>query len=243
MTDIVYQTLRERFAGQCRIHDLMDRDIVIKARVLTTAEAIGDPEGDDFPLQQGKERLMQADFQGAVGQAFSDRYGDYQGSLREIIEMPLNNNYRRALFVATLNAVMRYLGQADRTIHCRDQEPGACAAALAEYIRQIRGEVRIAQIGFQPAMVEHLAAAFPVRVLDLDPDNIGRHKRGALIEGSEALADSLNWADLLLVTGTTLVNGTIGTFLAAEKPVLFYGTTIAGAAALMGWQRFCAEGQ
>jgi len=35
-----------------------------------------------------------------------------------------------------------------------------------------------------------------------------------------------------------LVNGTIEAFL-GETPVLFYGTTIAGAAHLMGWDRFC----
>ena len=48
------------------------------------------------------------------------------------------------------------------------------------------------------------------------------------------------WCDLLLVTGTTLVNGTLPIFLGA-KPIVFYGTTIAGAAYLMGWERFCAS--
>ncbi len=241
MTEIIYQELRDRFQEQCRQHDLMDRDVEIKARALTTAEAIGDPEADDFPLQQGKERLMQADFMGAVGQAFSDRYGDYQGTLRNILNMSLTNNYRRALFVATINAVTRYLEQTGQTIHCHDQEPEACAGELAEYIRQTYGEVRITQIGFQPTMVERLAADFSYRVLDLDPDNIGQHKRGALVEGPEALQEAIDQADLLLVTGTTLVNGTIGSFLVPGKPVIFYGTTIAGAAALMGWQRFCAK--
>ena len=56
------------------------------------------------------------------------------------------------------------------------------------------------------------------------------------------LADAIDWADLLLVTGTTIVNGTIEPFL-TDKPVLFYGTTIAGAAEMMGWKRFCARGK
>ena len=38
---------------------------------------------------------------------------------------------------------------------------------------------------------------------------------------------------------TTLVNDCIGDFLNG-KQVLFYGTTVAGAAALMDWPQFCA---
>ena len=48
-----------------------------------------------------------------------------------------------------------------------------------------------------------------------------------------------DWADLLLATGTTLVNGTLMGPWLGNKPVIFYGTTIAGAAHLMGWERFC----
>ncbi len=51
----------------------------------------------------------------------------------------------------------------------------------------------------------------------------------------------MNWADIFLVTGTTLLNGTIGDFL-RDKPIIFYGTTIAGAAYLVGWERFCTCG-
>jgi len=77
-----------------------------------------------------------------------------------------------------------------------------------------------------------------MRVLDLDPDNIGQTRHGAYIEGGEAADEVLEWADMLLVTGTTLANGSIDMFL-TNKPVIFYGTTIAGAASIMGWDRFC----
>ena len=87
-------------------------------------------------------------------------------------------------------------------------------------------------------MVESLASEFPLRVLDLDPDNIGTRKFNIEIEGEEHTEDVVEWADLLFVTGTTLVNDTIGHFL-GQKPVLFYGTTVAGAAQLMQWDRFC----
>ena len=79
-----------------------------------------------------------------------------------------------------------------------------------------------------------------IRLIDLDPDNVGQIKRGVLVEGGDATQDALNWCDLLLVTGTTLANSTIDMFL-TDKPVLFYGTTISGGAALMGWDRFCPQ--
>lgn len=182
---------------------------------------------------------MEADFRGALGQAFTDRFGDYKGTLEEILTMPLENNYRRALFVAALNAVLRHLGLIAGTVHCRDEGPAECAAQVASFIRNRAGIAKVTQVGFQPAIAEALAKPFPFRLLDLDPDNIGQKKFGILVEGPEATDEAVEWADLLLVTGTTLTNDTIGRFLSG-KPVIFYGTTIAGAAYLMGWERFCA---
>ena len=101
-------------------------------------------------------------------------------------------------------------------------------------------KIRIAQIGFQPRMVESLAPEFPLRVLDLDPHNIGTRKFGVIIEGPENRKEAIGWADFLVVTGTTLVNGTLGGFL-GRKPILFYGTSIAGGAHLMNWDRFCPK--
>ena len=239
MKDCMYAQLARQTRDLAEKHRLLDQKIVIQARGLSVQEAIGDPEGDDFPLQKGKETLMQADFGQALGQAFTDRYGNYEGTLDEILHMDLDNNYRRALFVATLNALLRYLGLVEKTIHCRDQDPASCAKELSRFIREQYGQVRIGQVGFQPRMVEELGEFFDYRILDLDPDNIASVRYGIQVEGPEATDEVLDWSELLLVTGTTLVNGTIDQFL-GHKPVLFYGTTIAGAAYLMGWDRFCA---
>ncbi|HJX35186.1 MAG TPA: DUF364 domain-containing protein [Desulfatiglandales bacterium] len=241
MMNDIYEELRERTYDLLKDKDLLDQRVRIRARALTTEEAIGNPEADDFPLQKGRERLMQADFQGSLGQAFTDRYGDFEGSLKEILEMDIKNNYRRAIFIATLNAVLRHMGLIERTIHCHDKGPSECAEALKNYIKDNHGSKKVLQIGFQPRMVESLAPYFQLRVIDLDPENIGARKFGVDIEGPDATDEAKGWADLLLVTGTTLVNGTIGQF-SGGRPVIFYGTTIAGAAYLMGWERFCAFG-
>jgi hypothetical protein len=239
MADL-YGEIRQKLFELCRCENLLSQPVSVRARVLTAEEAIGNPESDDFPLQKGKERLMQAEFLNAIGQAFTDRYGDFEGILGDILDMSLGNNFRRAVFVATLNAVLRYVNQVDGTVHCRDQGPKQCAVELVYYLKARYGPVRIAQIGFQPRMVESLAPEFPLRVLDLDPDNIGARKFGVLIEGRDNTEEAIEWADLLFVTGTTLVNGTLGGFL-GRKPILFYGTSIAGAAHLMDWDRFCAK--
>ena len=233
-----HTVLQQRLAELCRAHGLLDKEVTVRARVLATEEAIGHPEDDDFPLQKGRERLMQAEVEGARGQAFTDQFGDFAGRLRDVVAMDLPNNYRRAVFVAALNAVASRLGIASGTVHCRDQEPGICAARVAEHIRALYGRVRLAQIGFQPRLVERLQREHEYRILDMDPDHIGTRKGGVIVEGPEAAADAVRWADLLLVTGTTLVNDTIDHYV-GNSSVLFYGTTIAGAASLMGWDRVC----
>ncbi|WP_285907557.1 Rossmann-like domain-containing protein [Pseudodesulfovibrio pelocollis] len=219
---------------------LMEEHVCVNAGPLTVQQAIGEPGMGDLPIQKGKEKLMEATFRGFRGQAFTDHYGDFSGSLGEIAVLPLVTNFNRAIFVASLNAVMNALGKTWGTIHCKDCGPRDCAQAMPGFIRQTYGAVRVVIIGFQPAMAESLSREMAVRLLDLDPENIGQIKRGVLVEGPESAADVLHWAELLVVTGSTLANDSIDHFL-IDKPVLFYGTTIAGAANLMRWDRFCPQ--
>lgn len=237
----VYRTLQEKFRDVAAANGLLREKVTVRAKVLSTEEAIGNPEEDDFPLQKGRERLMEAEFLDGRGQAFTDRYGAFEGTVTDVVAGRLDNNYRRAVFVATLNAMLRHLGLADKTVHCRDKEPALCAGELASYLESLYKGSGIVQIGFQPRMIDAVSRRFLLRVVDLDPQNIGTQPFGVTVEGPESTKDAIEWADVLLVTGSTLVNGTIGSFL-GEKPTIFYGTTIAGAAGLMGWQRFCGCG-
>ncbi len=222
--------------------NLLDKNITVKARALSTEEAIGNPEADDFPLMKGKERLMQAEIDGSCGQAFTDQYGNFEGNLKNILQSDLTNSYRRAIFIASINAALRHMGLIQGTVHCRDKEPMECAVQLQQYIKAEYDTPKITQIGFQPRFVEMLSGITSLRVIDLDKDNIGTEKSGITVEGPENTDDAVNWADLLLVTGSTIANGTIEKFM-DKRPVVFYGTTIAGAAHLMGWRRFCAKGR
>lgn len=244
----ILAAVHARAVGLWKREGLLDNHVQVSAGPLTVKQAIGDPGSNDYPIQKGKERLMEAGIEDARGQAFTDDFGSFSGTLREISQLPLNSNFNRAIFVAALNASMRNLERTEHTIHCHDSGPKDCAAQLPAFIRQKYGTPRITQVGFQPAMISALVGEFELRVLDLDPENIGKVRRGALIEGPEQAAEAVEWAELLTVTGTTLGNGTIDEFIDIEGrgitgvPVLFYGTTIAAAASLMGWDRFCPMG-
>src|SRR6056297_227825 len=148
----IFEELKTRIRPILDANQLLEQKVRIGARALSTEEAIGNPEANDFPLQKGRERLMQAEFNGALGQAYTDRFGDYEGTMSEILDMPLANNFRRAIFVAAVNAALRYLGKVDGTIHCRDTGPALCGKQLAPFIKERYGQPKVALIGFQPRM-------------------------------------------------------------------------------------------
>lgn len=229
------QFLRE-LAEQQRIAD--EQVTVVSARTLTPEEAIGNPECRDFPLLKGREVMVEATFRNDKGQAYTDMPGEFTGSVRELLSLPLENNFQRAIFTAGLNAVMRHYGQISHTVHCRDREPGLCAAQLPGYINKVHGQPKVAFVGFQPAMIDRLRHGFEIRVVDLDGDHVGKEKFGLTIERAEKTEEILSWGDIVLATGSTCVNGTLNN-LVRRKPVIFYGVTIAGMAAIHQLQRYC----
>ncbi|OGD14506.1 hypothetical protein A2V47_05095 [Candidatus Atribacteria bacterium RBG_19FT_COMBO_35_14] len=234
-----YEDIKERFFNLIKDKNLLSLKVqIVSARPLTPQEVIGKPERNDFPLLKGKEVMLQADFKGSLGQAFTDMPGNYSAALKEIFDMSLDNNFERAVFVSTLNAVLRYLNYISKTVHCKDKEPGDCAAHLVDYIKERFDNPRIAFIGMQPAMVEALTAHFKIRVVDLDPDNLGQRRCGVLIENVSYTKEIISWADLIIATGTTAVNNTLSSLL-ATKPIIFYGVTIAGLAYLKGYEQYC----
>jgi hypothetical protein len=234
----MYDIIKKKFAETINHNGLEAEEIAVKAVPLSPQEAIGNPEDKDYPLVIGKERLMQAEFKGSLGQAFTDMYGDFSGRLSDIVEMNLKNNFRRAIFISSLNAVMKHLGLVDKTIHCRNNEPRECSQELVKYLERNYGHPKIAFIGFQPRMVEALSQNFELRVTDMDLGNIGKKKFGVMIRSPEKTQENLSWCDIVLATGTTIVNGTFNQFR-LSKPVIFYGITISGVARLLGVNHFC----
>ncbi len=236
----MYREIKDRFEKIVAEHNLLDETVTIRAKPLTPEEAIGNPESEDFPILKGHERLMQAEFKGSFGQAFTDMYGDFEGTLQDVLYMELNNNFRRAIFISTLNAVMRNLGLIEGSVHCKDRGPEECGQDLVEFLEGCKIS-RIALVGFQPVHARCCSGSHELKILDLDKENIGKEKFGVVVlDGDKHAKEVLKWCDLALVTGTTVVNGSIEPILemAGEK-VVFYGISIAGVAQLFDLNRFC----
>jgi len=198
----------------------------------------------DYPLMSGKEILLRAYFKGCCGDAFTDKPVEFRGTIRELLDKG-----NRPEIVATLNAVMRYLGLVDKTAHCVGDEPEKCAKELVEYLKELKPK-KIGIIGFQPAFVKEIVNAFGsenVIVSDLNPENVGKVKYGAKIIHGKYNEELIKNSDVVLATGSTIANGTFEEIweLAKKynKRIIFYGTTIAGMAKVLGVERFCTLGR
>ena len=228
-------------SNDCAYVNLQDELVI--SRPLSVAEAIGDTGRDDFPLIRGKEVLMQAVYRGAVGQAFAAAKGGFRGSLGDVLEMPLCGSFERAVLVATMNAVLRYLGKIEDTVHCRDDGPRRCKAALAEWIMKQDAE-SVGLVGLQPALLEALVRALgPERVMVSDLAEAGAVRCNVLVLDGMQAGQMFESCSVILITGSTLANGTIDDLMEAARShncrTVFYGSTAAGVAYLLGLERWC----
>ncbi|SFR76079.1 Putative heavy-metal chelation [Anaeromicropila populeti] len=237
----MFQKLKEGLMQIVQDYNLTNSQICITSNALTPEEAIGETQRKDFPILAGKEIMIQASFENGKGQAFTDSPAIFKGSLEEVLKLDVvKDDYARALFVASLNAIMRQVGLVENTVHCKNGEPELCAQRFLTYIKETYGLPKIALIGYQPALLEHLSKEFQIRVLDLNPETIGTVKWGIKVEaGKDDFEEVVQWAELILCTGSTICNGSIIDFLNLKKEVLFFGTTLAGAAHLLGLNRVC----
>lgn len=237
------ETLCNRWWKKVKENQLEKAKIVIKARPLTPIEAIGKPVRDNYPLLKGKETIIEAIVKGCKGQAFTDEPLNFIGKLNLIRRLPLKSNGNRALLIATINATYNFLGLIRNTRHCRNNGPEECGKEIVEYLIEKHGEkVKVGMIGYQPAIACCLSESFDrFRVSDMDPDNIGKKKDNVIIESYLHNDDIIGWSDVILVTGTTIVNGTIDKILmkTSGKKLYFYGVTIAAAAHELKLNRLC----
>ena len=232
----LYEELRKALRNEIQKHNLSGQNISIRCKALSASEAIGKPEHQDYPIIKGKEVMVEAVFEGAKGQAFTDEFENEDYLVDDLLKIRLNSNRSRASFISGLNAVFRYLNLCDKTIHCKDREPKDCASNLPEAIGPLNN---VFLVGYQPRFLEMLASKYSIRVVDMDQDNIGSDVFGVVIEPPEMTDDAIKWCDLIFATGSTIVNGTITNFLNRDKPVLFYGVTISAAAKTLNLNKYC----
>jgi len=237
-----FNRLQKEFALLVDESGLKRASVKVTAKPLSPEDAIGSTKRKDYVLLKGKERLLQAEVMGCRGQAFTGSLGDFTGTIENVLALPLTDDYQRAVYTATLNAVACHAGKTANTIHCRNEGPELCARQVADYFKKNYGKPRILMIGYQPALAEALNQDFPLTVLDLDPANIGQSKAGVSIkDGSVGLSEHIAASDVIFATGSTICNDTIDKMAQSGKPLVFFGTPASGAAALLGIPRCCPE--
>ncbi len=235
-----YERLRARMKSIIDEHKLDQTEVAISSNALTAEEAIGITERQDFPLNKGKEVMLNAVFKDVSGQAFTDQPSVFNGSISQLMGLDLSQNNNRALLIAASNAILCQLGLIGGTVHCKNEGPESCAREISRHLQAHYSGAKIGLVGLQPSILDQLRSSFSVRVLDLNPDSIGRERQGIVVEdGEKDLEDVIEWADLLLVTGSTSVNGTIVNYIDIGKPVIFFGVTIAAIAYLLDLPRLC----
>jgi uncharacterized protein (DUF4213/DUF364 family) len=247
----ILEETRSRFREIVEKQGLPGLRVSVSAKPLTPEEAIGTPGRTDFPIAVAGERVVEAEVLGARGHAFTDSPGEFLGSLETVLDLDLTTNRSRAVFLATLNAVLRHLEMVRATVHCKDDDPETCAKEIARVLSEKHGEVQVGLIGLNPAIAERLVERFGparVRISDLNPKDVGTCRFGVEIwDGRDRTEDLIDASDVVLVTGTTLVNGTFDRILAQVrrhgKDCLLYGVTAAGVSELLGLARICPCGQ
>jgi uncharacterized protein (DUF4213/DUF364 family) len=243
----VFEEIDEKFRALVESHGLGGAVVDVKVGTLSPQQALGNPSRRDYPILEGREVMIEARVLDGRGQAFTDRPGVFTGTLNDVLALNRDNNNERAIYIATLNAVMAHLGLVEGTGHCRDEEPEECSREIARQMLSDYGRVRVGLIGLQPAILENLVETFGaenVRCTDLNPKNTGSVKYGAEIwDGRTATAALVGWADVVLATSSSLTNGTFDEIreeaAAAGKPLVVFGVTGAGVSRLLGLKRLC----
>ena len=225
--------------------DFNNLNITVTSRALKNEEAIGNPTRKDYPLLRGKEVLLQVEVEGGLGQAFTSDPITYSGKIKDLLSLPLDKIGNNALFVATLNAVLQKLGLVSNTKHCINDEPEDCGQKISNFILEKYGLCQIGIIGYQPAIIENCVNVFGpsrVKVSDLSIDNVGDIRYGVkILDGLTDTKLLIEFADVILITGTVLANNTFKDILdiMGDKPYYFFGTTCAALAYINKVERLC----
>jgi hypothetical protein len=130
--------------------------------------------------------------------------GRFEGPLSEVLAFDIENDRQKwSLFIAVLNAVMNRWELCDDCVSCAETDRERCAEYIVRRYQRTNGRVKLLLAGYQEHILKALAGYFPLRVLDLDPEHIGKTYGNITVEhGIEAFSDAAWWADCILCTGS-----------------------------------------
>ena len=74
----------------------------VRIRPLNPDESVGAASSPDLARRRGPEKIVQAQIDGALGQAFTDMPCSWEGTLATALALPIDRPDRRAWVVASL---------------------------------------------------------------------------------------------------------------------------------------------
>jgi len=228
------EELKENFINIIEKNNLKHEDIEIKTCPSSPHE---------------KEILIEADFKGNKGQAFSTGAINFQGKIKDILNIDLNTSENRALFIVCTNAVLKHLNLIEGTVHCNEKEVKRCAQKIADsFSRRYGMFLTIGMIGLQPTIAEALIKKIGKENIRIcDNKNKDKNFYDVLIEDEKNMNNIVAGSFLTLANGNAIVDGKIDEIIKTFKEdnksriVIFYGVTIASAQKLLGLKRICFE--
>ncbi|GEM_PF-240691 len=168
--------------------------------------------------------VLEVSFRGTKGRAFTRiKLKDGEVKLREIFGSNLSSYKDRVQFLALLNAIYRYLGKVNGTIHCSPSEWLSCGDEFVSFVSKLWGRPKVCLVGYNEVFLERFKKAFKVRLIDLEEDE----------------SEVLEWAEVFVLTGEAFLNGMISKFLTAGKPMVIYGPMGAVCSFMFNIERFC----
>jgi uncharacterized protein (DUF4213/DUF364 family) len=136
-----------------------------------------------------------------------------RGAVQALDDLQRPQDLRRALAIATLNALTETLWQRDGPPAGAQVLPGDAFDALG-----IEPGRRVTLVGaFPPYLRELRRRQQPFHVLELDPNTLKPAEMPFYVPADRA-PEVVPLADVLVTTGTTLLNGTLDGLLALLKP-------------------------
>ena len=231
----IYDQIITNFRALPGVTELLDEIVDVRGNYQPEKTLM--PEGDVPSEVNRPEYATIADFKGAKGEAYSETPAEFYGTLEELLAYPLAGRGIDARVLAGINAVMKYLGLLDNAVYSEDPE------ARKKYADQIFAEVtekygrdHIVLVGYDGYIVKRfMEEPLDFWTMDRNPDNITKDRFfHVIVNSGKPNRDScFAWAKILIVTGSTLCNGTILPYLECENDVKFYGATFAGASQLL----------
>lgn len=202
------------------------------------------PEKDPASTVARPEYCVTAELCGTKGEAYTETPEAFQGTLEEALAIAPSDKGISAVTVASLNAAMSVLSLAPCTFPADPEYPFAYADALCRYVTERYGRSNLVLVGYDGYIVKRfMEEELDFWTLDRDPDHVAQDRFDhVVVNGAKRNRESaFVWGKLLIVTGSTLCNGTIIPYLNSGKELLFYGITCAGAARLLSLPWFAPE--